>query len=446
MKIFIKLYMGILVILVASLLISGYLMVNRSLKNSMDHEVSILVDQYNLFLTSFQTNLIVATKSKVADSELVQAVALLTKGNSDVMVEIDMNGATAYSDIPEILNYGTPANDSIKYDITNVDGRYYIVCYSKFTKRNIEYTCVTATDITEIIEDNNRQRKGYYMIYIFVILGGTVFALLFSIHLTKPIRHLSEAGKAISAGNYGQEIEVISNDELGDLTRTFNEMSATIKEKLDDMELSVKQKEDFIAAFAHETKSPMQSIIGYADLIYQKKLDENESREAAQVIMNEGMRLQALSEKLMDIVVLKESGITKEEINTSEMLEDIKATISPKAETRGAEITFAIEDAYVNVDYDLFKTVIMNIVDNCLKADATKISIASKTSGGFFEIRVKDTDAFYMVDKSRSRKEHGAGLGLSLVDRVMKLHGGSVDIESTEGEGTEITLKIPLGD
>jgi Signal transduction histidine kinase, nitrate/nitrite-specific len=109
-------------------------------------------------------------------------------------------------------------------------------------------------------------------------------------HLTKPIRHLSEAGKAIADGDYGQKIEVISNDELGELTTTFNKMSETIREKMDDLELSVKQKEDFIAAFAHETKSPMTSIIGYADLIYQNKISGEEAKEAAGVIMNEGMR------------------------------------------------------------------------------------------------------------------------------------------------------------
>lgn len=457
MKIFIKLYIGIMAILVSALLISGYLMVSRSLKKSIDYEVESCVEHFNMFLTSFQNNLIVATRSKLASPELVSDITKMTKGNSNMQIAVEMDGVEVVSDLPRGVNRGIPEDNSIKYDIVKSFDHVYVVCYSRFIKRNISYTCTSASEITDLINDNNSQRHGYYLIYVFVLIGGTLFALFFSMNLTKPIRHLSEAGKAISEGEYGKEIEVISNDELGDLTRIFNNMSETIREKMDDMELSVRQKEEFIAAFAHETKSPMQSIIGYADLIYQKKLNDEEKREAAEVIMNEGMRLQALSEKLMDIVSLSESGITKEQIDTSEMLEDIKATVAPRAQAKGARVLYSLAEHYINVDYDLFKTVIMNLIDNSLKAGAEKISIyGDKREDGSYVIYVKDDgigippeelsrvkEAFYMVDKSRSRKEHGAGLGLSLADRIMKLHGGSMDIKSEEGQGTEIRLTIP---
>ena len=457
MKIFIKLYIGIMVILVSALLISGFLMVNKSLKKSINHEVDNCIQQYNLFLNSFQTNLIVATKNKIADPELVQEVTRLTKGNSKAYVDVIMNGIEVVHDLPDGIIYAPPEKDIVKYDIINVQESVYVCCYSSFEKRSIDYTCVAAYDITQIVNENNRQRRGYYMIYVLVLLGGTLFAFFFAMHLTKPIRHLSEAGKAIADGDYGQKIEVISNDELGELTTTFNKMSETIREKMDDLELSVKQKEDFIAAFAHETKSPMTSIIGYADLIYQNKITGEEAKEAAGVIMNEGMRLQALSAKLMDIVSLKESGIVKEEINTLEMLEDIKTTITPKIEAKNAKVSYELTDYYIKVDYDLFKTVIINLVDNSLKAGADEIKInGERISRGSYMIKLSDNgmgipkeelarvkDAFYMVDKSRSRKEHGAGLGLALADRIMKMHGGNIDIESEEGKGTDVILTIP---
>lgn len=458
MKIFIKLYSGIMVILISSLLISGYFMVSRSLQKSVDHEVENCVEHFNMFFTSFQNNVVVATKRRVASPDMISDITKITMGNSNVQVAVEMDGVEVEGNLPRGVEHGYPEADSLKYDIVDANNSVYIVCYSCFEKRNVSYTCTTATDITNLIEDNNNQRRSYYMIYVFVLIGGTLFALFFSMTLTKPIRDLSEAGKAIADGDYSQEIRVTSKDELGDLTRTFNKMSETIRDKMDDLELSVKQKEDFIAAFAHETKSPMQSIIGYADLIYQKKLNEEEKREAAAVIMNEGMRVQALSEKLMDIVSLKESGIAKEHINTTDMLEDIKATVAPKAEERGAKVLYSLGDQYINVDYDLFKTVIINVIDNALKAGAKKISIyGDKTGDDNYIIYVKDDgigipkeelervkDAFYMVDKSRSRKEHGAGLGLSLADRIMKLHDGSIDIKSEEGQGTEVILKVPL--
>ena len=458
MKIFIKLYSGIMLILVFALLISGSLMVSKSLNKSVEHEVDNCVEKYNMFLNSFQTNLIIATKSRMADEELVKNVTLLTRGDNETNVTVMLGNIEVVNDLPEGITYGNPEKDVVKYDIADMHDKVYVICYSSFIKRNAPYTCVSAYDITQLIEENNRQRHGYYMIYVFVLIGATLFTLFFSIHLTKPIRHLSEAGKAISEGDYGHEITVISNDELGELTHTFNTMSRTIRDRMDDLELSVKQKEDFIAAFAHETKSPMTSIIGYADLIYQNKLSPEDTREAASVIMNEGMRLQALSEKLMDIVSLKESGITKEEINTSEMMDDLKATITPKTEHKNVTVSYHTDDCYINVDYDLFKTVVMNLIDNSIKAGADKIGLqGTEEKEKSYILTISDNgigipedelervkDAFYMVDKSRSRNEHGAGLGLSLADSIMKLHDGSIEIESTLNVGTKIKLILPL--
>ena len=158
----------------------------------------------------------------------------------------------------------------------------------------------------------------------------------------------------------------------------------------------------------------------------------------------------------MDIVSLKKSGLKKEEIQTNEMIEDIRLTISPKLESKKAHIEFDVEDEYIYVDYDLFKTVIVNVIDNSLKAGAKEIKVfGEKQEGRVYSFTIKDNgmgipeselrrvkEAFYMVDKSRSRKEHGAGLGLALCNRIMLLHGSRLDIKSKVGEGTTVILKL----
>lgn len=456
MKIFVKLYIGIMAIIVLSLLVSGYLMVGSFQKESINHEVDNCKERYSMFLNSFQNNLNMETQKKDADADLVRSVAMQIDGDDKTDIAIKMNDKVVYSTINSQLAFGIPQENIIKHDIRRVDKKTYILCYSLFIKNDISYTCVTANDITSLLMENNNQLKRYGLIYLLVLIGGTIFAVFFSVHLTKPIRYLSEASKALAEGNYKKRISVISNDELGDLTKTFNKMADTIEDKIDALELSVRQKEDFIAAFAHETKSPMTSVIGYADYIYQNRLDDNERKEAAGTIMNEGMRLQALSEKLMDIVSLKKSGLKKEEIQTNEMVEDVKLTLSPKLEARDAHIEFSVQDEYIYVDYDLFKTVMVNVIDNSLKAGAKKITVSGeRQEGRTFVFTIKDNgmgipenelrrvkEAFYMVDKSRSRKEHGAGLGLALCNRIMILHGGRLELKSKAGEGTTVTLKL----
>lgn len=456
MKIFVKLYIGIMAIIVLSLLVSGYLMVGSFQKESINHEVDNCKERYSMFLNSFQNNLNMETQKKDADADLVRSVAMQIDGDDKTDIAIKMNDKVVYSTINSQLAFGIPQENIIKHDIRRVDKKTYILCYSLFIKNDISYTCVTANDITSLLMENNNQLKRYGLIYLLVLIGGTIFAVFFSVHLTKPIRYLSEASKALAEGNYKKRISVISNDELGELTKTFNKMADTIEDKIDALELSVRQKEDFIAAFAHETKSPMTSVIGYADYIYQNRLDDNERKEAAGTIMNEGMRLQALSEKLMDIVSLKKSGLKKEEIQTNEMVEDVKLTLSPKLEARDAHIEFSVQDEYIYVDYDLFKTVVVNVIDNSLKAGAKKITVSGeRQEGRTFVFTIKDNgmgipenelrrvkEAFYMVDKSRSRKEHGAGLGLALCNRIMILHGGRLELKSKAGEGTTVTLKL----
>lgn len=456
MKIFVKLYIGIMAIIIASLLVSGYLMIGSFFKQSVNREVVNSVERCKMFSNSFQTNLTLSAKSESIDADLVRDVVEKTSAGIKSKILIKRNGKIVYSTLSSQITHGLPQENVIKYDMCDMDGRKYVVCYSDISIDGVSYTCVLADDITAIINENNAQRKRYAVIYLFVLAGGTLFAVLFSMQLTKPIRSLSEASKEIAKGNFDYKIKNISNDELGDLSRAFNKMSATLQDKVDALELNVRQKEDFIAAFAHETKSPMTSVIGYADYIYQNRLDDEERREAASTIMNEGLRLQALSEKLMDIVSLKKSGLKKEEIQTNEMIEDIRLTISPKLESKKAHIEFDVEDEYIYVDYDLFKTVIVNVIDNSLKAGAKEIKVfGEKQEGRVYSFTIKDNgmgipeselrrvkEAFYMVDKSRSRKEHGAGLGLALCNRIMLLHGSRLDIKSKVGEGTTVILKL----
>jgi nitrogen fixation/metabolism regulation signal transduction histidine kinase len=234
-----------------------------------------------MFCNSFQTNLILRAKTESIDADLVRDVVEKTSAGIKSKILIKRNGKIVYSTLGSQITHGLPQENIIKYDMCEVDGRKYVVCYSDVSINDVAYTCVLTDDITAIINENNAQRKRYAVIYLFVLAGGTLFAVLFSMHLTKPIRSLSEASKQIAKGNFDYKIKNISNDELGELSRAFNKMSTTLQDKVDALELNVRQKEDFIAAFAHETKSPMTSVIGYADYIYQNRLDDEERREAA---------------------------------------------------------------------------------------------------------------------------------------------------------------------
>ena len=459
MKLFMKLYLGMIALLVFALLTSSYFVVKTTLEQNLQHEIDSGMERHNMMINSFHTNLLFATRDKPATKNLVIRVVGLTKGTSDIPCIVAMDDAIVYIDTVTAYEPGRAEREYVSYRNVTIDGSTFIVYYSYFSLGDIKYTFVTESNITGIIEENNLLRDRYLIIYLLVLLSGTIIALFYSIRLTRPVRRLRNATEKMVKGDYSARITKISKDEFGLLSMAYNEMAETIQDKVDALNLSVKQKEDFVAAFAHETKTPMTSIIGYADLLYQDRLPEDKKKEAAFVMLNEGLRLQALSRKLLDIIALEKNKIFREETSLSDMVMDIEKTLQVKAEEKHVDIRYDIPDDYLYLDYDLFKTVIVNLIDNSIKAGADKITFSGKRENKDFIFSVSDNgigipeeelgrvkDAFYMVDKSRSRAEHGAGLGLALSEKIVRLHHGKIDIDSTYGQGTTIKIILNTAD
>jgi len=281
--------------------------------------------------------------------------------------------------------------------------------------------------------------------------------LLLSALITRPIKRVNKAAAGIASGRYNERLEDSGGDEIGDLSRSFNMMADAIEDKISELEENARQKEDFVANFAHELKTPLTSVIGYADMLYQKTLTPDRVKDAAWYILSEGLRLEALSLKLMDLVVLGRQDFVLEEMRSDELFENIAGSLKPLLEERKASLILKIDPANVMVEYDLFKTLMLNLIDNATKAGGHKIKIAGLQNGSRYSVNVNDdgrgipetelnkvTEAFYMVDKSRSRKQHGAGLGLSLAAKIAEIHGSSLEFSSIEGIGTIVYIDLGL--
>ena len=262
--------------------------------------------------------------------------------------------------------------------------------------------------------------------------------------------------KLFTKGKYDERATVKSSDEIGELSRSFNRMADTIQDTIRQLELNAQQKEDFVANFAHELKTPLTSVIGYADMIYQRNdLTHREVKEAAGYIVNEGMRLEALSLKLMELIVLNRQDFMLTKMRADEVVQDVSDTLRPLMEKKGIRFTASAQGAYIRIEFDLFKTLLLNLIDNAVKADGKHIRFNGKFEGGRYVLSVTDdgrgipkdqldriTEAFYMVDKSRSRSQHGAGLGLAIASRIAALHGAQLEYQSEIGMGTVVMVVL----
>lgn len=318
---------------------------------------------------------------------------------------------------------------------------------------------VTQWDISKTLIQQETLRQYFLQCYLAAMAAGMILLIFLSAFLTNPLNKMSRAARRMAEGDYRERLSLGRRDEIGILAESFNQMAGAVEEKIDELARAAREKEDFVANFAHELKTPLTSIIGYADTIYQKELSREETRKASWHIWNEGMRLESLSQKLMELTVLGRQDFPLTALSADGLLQDAADGLAPLFQEKKIYFSLQAEPAYVLADYDLLKTLLINLTDNSIKAGATQIELQGKieAQGKKYSISVRDngcgmeqeelsriTEAFYMVDKTRSRKQHGAGLGLALADKVAELHGDKLHFESRKGVGTTVHFSINI--
>lgn len=153
---------------------------------------------------------------------------------------------------------------------------------------------VTAYDLTGFYRDRNAALMRFLLLEAAVLAAASAVTALLARRLTRPLAVLTDAGAQIAAGDYARRTDLHTGDEIEELSRSFDKMADAVQEKIADLEADVQRREDFVGAFTHELKTPMTSIIGYADMLHTMQTDPDEQREAAAAIVHEGRRLEAL--------------------------------------------------------------------------------------------------------------------------------------------------------
>ena len=312
-------------------------------------------------------------------------------------------------------------------------------------------------DLTPVYTARADQQRLFLKVYIVVVLCGIGISALLSFALTRPLRRLTSAVRRISGGDLSTRSRISSADEFGQLSRDFDAMADKLQENILRLESEMQRQEQFMGAFAHELKTPMTSIIGFSDLLRQGNLDENTRMMAADYIWSEGHRLEKLSFKLLDLLLLKKDTVTMHRVWLSHYLGEVERAMAPVMKKRGIRLICKAEQKLVLLEPDLVKSLLYNLIDNASKAMDGEGLIGVMAVGipGGCQFQVVDngrgmepgelsriTEAFYRVDKARSRSQGGAGLGLALCKQIVELHGGSLHYDSAPGKGTRVTVTL----
>jgi signal transduction histidine kinase len=255
-------------------------------------------------------------------------------------------------------------------------------------------------------------------------------------------------------------VNISSGDEIETLAKDFNVMAEELESSISELTDSMHRQEEFMGSFAHELKTPMTSIIGYSDLLRSRELSDDERLEAANYIFSESKRLESLSLKLQDLLLLKHDSIEFSAVSPEAVITGVVKTMKPVLSKSGITIKSRCESGSCLMDADLVKSLLINLIDNARKAidgEGTVFILSEMTETGC-KIQIADTgrgmqedelnritEAFYRVDKSRSRAQGGAGLGLALCKQIVELHRGTMSFRSIPGKGTNITVELNGG-
>ncbi|BDF59503.1 two-component sensor histidine kinase [Christensenellaceae bacterium] len=455
-----KVFLSTIMVIAVVFAIGGYVLITSSFDSALQRETERALEENQLMKLAYESAAIPYEGTKLTDEAVTIIASQLENGGRRGIVLSDENYKTVFSsfggeDAEQELLKSTDEGRS--YTIGEYSGEYWIAVSCKSIAGGRTMYLETSRDISDIFMQRTEQFRTYIKISIVLLLAAAGVMWLVSMFLTRPLRKLSATTRRIAQGNYSERMKVMSNDEIGDFTRDFNLMTDAVEDKIYDLENAARQKEDFVASFAHELKTPLTSIIGYADMLRSRNMTPEEMFMASSYIFTEGKRLEALSLKLLELMVLNRSEFEKKRVNPRILIEELNGLMRPVMEKAGMELKVAAQNAIVVLEPDLFKTLLVNLIDNAKKASepGSAIELYGKIDGRDYVFCVKDhgrgippeeirkiTEAFYMVDKSRARAQNGAGLGLALADKIASLHGTRLEFKSIVGTGTIVCVRV----
>ncbi|MDA8210551.1 MAG: ATP-binding protein [Clostridia bacterium] len=278
-----------------------------------------------------------------------------------------------------------------------------------------------------------------------------------------PLIEMDKAAKAIAEGDFGKQLAVDSNDEVGRLAHSLNRMSAELKEKIEAIERLDRLRQELLSDVSHELRTPLTVIQGFAEALHDDMVKSREQEKFyLRNIVDESGRLRDL---VNDILKLKsmEAGIVDEMeyVVLNKLIHITAERMKQIAVVRDIEIVTSLPAQGITVlgNIDRLKQVLTNLLDNAIKHSnpGGTVTVELGEQAGWALLAVKDTgpgippedleniwERFYKTDKSRSRHGAGAGLGLAIVKKIVEVHQGRVEVASELGKGAVFTVYLPL--
>ena len=347
--------------------------------------------------------------------------------------------------------YLTPVSPSQpEHCVIQADGRRFLIAGSPvllYRQQNSpECLVYIVQDITSVYDQIHSLIRQFAVIgAVFIGLGVSLIALLVRRSLL-PLQKLQIAASHIAAGHYTERAAVSSGDEVGALAKDFNTMAESVEQRIGDLTETAERQRLFIGGVTHEFKTPLTALLLNVDSLQNTCMREDEQAETLDCISQQSRWLEQLVQKLLKLITLNQLPALKP-VSVPPLLDRVRENTEASLSARGISLETACSVDRLNMDADLMQSALVNLVDNAAKASSAGQTVMLSASPEGFTVQDRGcgipqdeinriTEPFYMVDRSRSKKAGGMGLGLALVKEIVAAHGGTLEIKSEVGAGT----------
>jgi len=472
MKLWQKVFIWSLLLITLSVAALAALVSHESHIQNLKREEIRAVQEHGTLVSALQTSLIYERyrmgSEFLKQQEMLDVfsrnVDLYTAGRKDLAVELFKGETILYTTLDQALQ---PAETRRELSVEagqcmtlyHGDKRLYASCQVQF--EGTGYILITSRDISSVFDQRETQLAS-------IATGGIIAAacmglvmLIITRILLHPLTRLEKAADSLSEGNYAVRMPIRGHNEIAVVSEAFNSMAEAVENNVAELEAVAEDQKRFTDNLAHEMKTPLTSIIGYADLLRSaRRIDDNQRLEYADAIYQEGQHLKSLSSKLMELILVGRTSVDKKRLDILDFLLDIAQLLEPMVVQRKLTMTVDCPGRLtVMGDRPLLQSLLFNLIDNAAKASKpggnieliarrdrrgrVHLSVVDHGKGMPPEETRKVTQAFYMLDKARTRAEGGAGLGLALCLEIVKCHNAQLMIRSHEGVGTTVEVVFP---
>jgi len=449
-----RMFLSILLVSLLTLFISSYYLINQSHMNNIAREQERSLNEYSFLKSSLENGIDFNT----GDENLANLLSRYAQYYAErgIHLIVYRNKKPLFTDVADII-----INDEL---INLTDDDYHI---QVITAENKHYFFVSSTieDDPDLILIYAREISKIYTarlqsILLSLVLVGVFLILLtflsyrFSKWITRPLEVLNAGAASISDGAYSIRIPD-RQDEFQALGNAFNQMASAVELRTTQLEDKSKELQVFIDDLSHEMNTPLTSIQGYSEFLLNANTSEEQKRKAAEVICQEAKRMKGIYTKLMDMTFFREHAAELAPTSIDDLFLELRDTFSLQLASQQVELIIQNSLATLSLDRSMIYILLSNLIKNSSQAlpAGGVITLSGYHNGENAILEVSDNGygipndkisevmkPFYRVDKSRSRKTGGAGLGLSLCKSIAQQHHAELTIESEEGMGTSVKI------